>query len=451
MDRAGSLDDEKRFLRAWIDDLYLWYREVPEVNPDVFPHAVDYFNVLKTPATTASGKPKDQFHFTIDTSAWLALSQAGIEASYGVTWVVVSNRPPRKIVAAYQQPGSPAAQENIVRGTELVTIDGVDVANGTDVTKLGAGVFPEAPNEQHVLELRDPESMQRRTVTLTSANVESHPVLEVRTLTTAAGPVGYILFNDHIATAEKALIAAIEKLRADRVTDLVLDLRYNGGGYLAIANQLAFMIAGPNRTQGKAFEQLIYNDKYATKNPFDGSPLAPSPFITTTIGLSTTPGQPLPSLDLARVYVLTGSGTCSASESIMNALRGVDVEVVQIGATTCGKPYGFVPRDNCGTTYFAIQFEGVNNKGFGDYADGFVPHGSGGAGLPGCELSDDFTHALGDPEEGRLAAALTYRATGDCPAFDALLAKRPMLEGAVIKSPGLQNRILLPPLAAPRP
>jgi hypothetical protein len=54
-------------------------------------------------------------------------------------------------------------------------------------------------------------------------------------------------------------------------------------------------------------------------------------------------------------------------------LRGIDVEVVQIGSPTCGKPYGFYPTDNCGTTYFTIQFQGVNNKGFGDFADGFIP------------------------------------------------------------------------------
>ena len=57
----------------------------------------------------------------------------------------------------------------------------------------------------------------------------------------------------------------------------------------------------------------------------------------------------------------------------MNGLRGVGVEVIQIGSTTCGKPYGFYPTDNCGTTYFTIQFKGVNDAGFGDYSDGFSP------------------------------------------------------------------------------
>jgi hypothetical protein len=61
------------------------------------------------------------------------------------------------------------------------------------------------------------------------------------------------------------------------------------------------------------------------------------------------------------VFVLTGGGTCSASEAFMNGLRGVGVEVIQIGSTTCGKPYGFYAQENCGTTYFSIQFRLVIN------------------------------------------------------------------------------------------
>ena len=103
--------------------------------------------------------------------------------------------------------------------------------------------------------------------------------------------------------------------------------------------------------------------------------------------------------------ILTGPGTCSASELIINGLRGVDVKVNLIGETTCGKPYGFYPTPNCGTTYFAIQIQVVNQKNFGDYADGFAPI---------CSVSDDFTRPLGDPLEGQLSAALNYRASGIC-------------------------------------
>ena len=62
-----------------------------------------------------------------------------------------------------------------------------------------------------------------------------------------------------------------------------------------------------------------------------------------------------------------------STENTQKGLSAIDVEVIQIGETTCGKPYGFVSEDNCGLTYFTVQFKGENNKGFGDYADGLVP------------------------------------------------------------------------------
>ena len=164
-------------------------------------------------------------------------------------------------------------------------------------------------------------------------------------------------------------------------------------------------------------------------------------------------GQPLPTLNLPRVFVLTGPTTCSASESIINSLRGVDVEVIQIGSTTCGKPYGFYPQDNCGTTYFTIEFKGVNAQGFGDYTDGFAPTnapGLGGTRVPGCSVADDFTHALGDPAEARLAAALAYRLGPGCPAPSGLAPTGPGesfeptgVDGVVMKPLWLQNRVLL--------
>jgi len=118
------------------------------------------------------------------------------------------------------------------------------------------------------------------------------------------------------------------------------------------------------------------------------------------------------------VYVLSTAATCSASESLINGLEGIDVNVVLIGTTTCGKPYGFYGTDNCGTTYFTIQFRGENDKGFGDYADGFSPfEGATTTGEPidGCILSDDFSSLLGDPNEALYDAALTHIQTGACP------------------------------------
>jgi len=102
----------------------------------------------------------------------------------------------------------------------------------------------------------------------------------------------------------------------------------------------------------------------------------------------------------------------------LNGLRGIDVEIVLIGNVTCGKPFGFLPTGNCGETYFTIQFRGLNDKGFGDYSDGFVPDDNSfqfGERVAGCTLPDDIDNELGDEDEALLSAALFYRDNNSCP------------------------------------
>ncbi len=423
-DQPGTGLDERNWLRSWTNELYLWYREVVDRDPGLYTSNSAYFNVLRTMATTPSGRDKDQFHFSLNTSDWRALSQSGIAVGYGASFVVLAGAPPRNIVVAYTEPGSPAATApaSLLRGTRILTIDGVNAVSAGDqasINVLNAGLFPAAPGQSHVFSVLDPGAVTPRTVTLTSGSVTSVPVQNVKTISTASGVVGYMLFNDHLATSEFALVNAFTTLQGAGVTDLVLDLRYNGGGYLDIASEVGYMIAGPAQTAGRTFERTQFNDKHPTVNPVTQQAITPIPFHSTTQGFSLVPGQTLPTLNLTRVFLLTGVDTCSASESIINSLRGIDVQVVQIGSTTCGKPYGFYPRDNCGVTYFSIQMANVNAKGFGDYADGFSPANTStpaGVAVPGCSVGDDFTHQLGDPAEARLAAALNYRSAAACPA-----------------------------------
>jgi len=443
-DIKGTLLDEQLWLRSWTNDTYLWYSEVPfsdaALDPTKFSTAIDYFDKLKTSATTASGKAKDQFHFTYETSVWDSLSGSGVEAGYGIDWALLAASPPRKLVAALVQPNSAGATAGFKRGTNVLSIDGVDLVAGSDIATLNAGIAP-TTGATHTFVITDPDGTNMRTVMVTAGAITLTPVQRVP-LAAPNDHIGYLLFTDHIATSEAELITEITALQG--VTDLVLDLRYNGGGLLDIASELAYMIAGPGPTTGKVFDRVAFNDKFPTTNPVTGGAIDPTPFITKAEGFSATAGLALPHLDLPRVFVLTGPGTCSASEAVLNGLAGVDVQVIQIGDTTCGKPYGFYPADNCGTTYFSIQFEGVNNKGFGDYADGFVPGGV----FPGCTVDDDFSAQLGDPAEARLAAALFYQQNGACPAAarqsQAVRSQVTTGAGAITAKPlWRQNAILL--------
>lgn len=428
-DTQGSAYIEKMWLRSWSNSFYLWYDEIIDIDPQEYDTA-QYFDLLITNELTVSGAAKDNFHFSVNTEDWISQSQSGISSGYGIEFAIFSSSSttPLSIYVAYTQPDSPATapETNILRGSRIISVDGQNVADAfsdEEFSILNNGVFPSNPGETHTFEIQNTDDPEPRTISITSADITSVPVQNVSTIDTDNGKVGYFLFNDHIATAEQGLIDAIETLANENIDDLVLDLRYNGGGYLAIASQLSYMLAGANATQNAIFESIQFNDKYPNTNPITTNPLTPTPFYNQTLGFSTAFGESLPTLDLSRVFVLTSGSTCSASESIMNALLGIDIEVIQIGKTTCGKPYGFYPTDNCGTTYFSIQFQGVNNKGFGEYSDGFTPENSSdlyATSVKGCEVEDDLSHALGDPNEGRLSAALFYRETGQCPSSDAL-------------------------------
>ncbi len=334
---------------------------------------------------------------------WLALSKSGVELGYGQTWVRNADpAAPRVWMLTMVAPDSPAALAGLQRGDSLVSVDGVAIGDTSAEgrAKINAGLFPLKAGESHRLVLSRAGTLVA--ADLTAQQVAMPPVQNAKVLDTASGKVGYLQFNEHNAVAEAQLVKAIDGFKSAGVSDLVLDMRYNGGGLLNVASELAYMVAGPGPTAGKVFEQLRPNDK-TKRDP-------PQRFQTTAFGYQAPEqvalGAPLPYLGLKRVTILTTPGTCSASESVINSLRGIDIEVTLIGGETCGKPYAFIPAANCGTTYFAIEYQGVNNKGFGDYADGFAPT---------CRAGDDLTRAQGDPAEGQLAAALSYRANGVCP------------------------------------
>jgi C-terminal processing protease CtpA/Prc len=419
-DRAGTAMHEKLWMRSWNNRTYLWYREVADVDPQNY-GVQDYFKLLKTTALTDSGVAKDNFHFYEDTASYKQKTQSGISYDYGINWTVGSTKPPRQFDVAYLDPSSPAVSAGVMRGYRLLQIDGVDFVNDNTeagLTKLSNALSPSSIGQSHTFKFLDSAGMEK-TINMTSASVTTVPVMNVQVINSGSKKVGYLQFNTHIANAQPQLISAVQQFKDSAVNELVVDLRYNGGGLLALASQFAYMVSGPNIIQNRYFEKMTFNDKYPSTDPVTGESLTPTGFYSRGIdynaGIFTN--QNLPNLNLSRIIVLTSKDTCSASEAFINGLRGVDMEIIQIGGKTCGKPYGFYPTDNCGTTYFTVQFKGVNAKGFGDYADGLVPKANPqfAADVKGCQVADDLTKALGNTEEGMLKTALYYANNNRCP------------------------------------
>ena len=433
-DRAGTLLQELFWLRSWTNETYLFNDEVTDQDPNNFSDRLDYFDELRTFRMTPSGRFVDEFHFTEPTTSFLERRNSTPVSGYGVRFEAFSTSPPRDFRVRYTEPNSPASQTvmgqpNFVRGSRILEIDGADFVNGTGdgvLATLNAGLFPATAGETHTFVLQDPGASSPRTIQITSADVAPTAVNRTRIISTSSGPVGYMLLNTFSPFAsEREIAEAITAFANANVTDLILDIRYNGGGLLATAAQLGFAVAGPAQSDGRTFELLRYNNFPSPVNPVNGQRNDPFPFIDTALGFSLPNGQRLDSLNLPRVFVLSTEDTCSASESVINGLRGIGVEVVLIGGTTCGKPFGFFPTDNCGVTYYTIQFQGTNDVGFGDFADGFIPANSTaefGVRAPGCVVADDFNNELGDRSEALLAAALQFREDGTCPPLPAATA-----------------------------
>ena len=458
-----NADDEKFYLRSFTNETYLWYDEVEDRDPTVASESVqDYFDQLKTFETTASGKPKDEFHFYYTTEEYERLI-SGETFGYGFQFTLLRGAPTategREIRVTYVIPGTQAAEAGVLRGAEIITIDDEDVAFGDNTTVLNDGLFPDTDGESHTLEFRNPGATDTITVELTAGTFTNPDILASSVFDNADVKTAYINLDTFgTLTAEKSLFDELTEIAAEDPSKLVLDLRYNGGGFVAVACQLAYAIAGSDDTTNKICTQNLTNDKLPDSDP--------TPFYTETLGIASSgpgviaAGQAYPQLDVDEVTVLTTSSSCSASELVVNALAGIDADISLVGGTTCDKPFGFVAEDNCGYTYFTVQFQATNNKGFGDYADGFVPTEgsvSNQTQIKGCEVDDDYTQELGDTAEGMLAAALQYQTDASCPAVpttaQAKTASRVTLEeisgGIIDTRPGAlgqEARILLPRL-----
>jgi hypothetical protein len=385
-----TLDDQKSWLGSYMSDQYLWYATKPNPDPAPFTSITDYFQALLTRGVAGNPDlPFDRWSFSESTAAFNQFFGAGQTMGYGLfvagNEVSGTSNPLR---VRYLEPASPAAMAGIRRGETIVSINGVPAATYTQGGDF-ALLTPIAEGETLQLVMRDAGGAERP-VSLTAATYTLTPLADGRIISSPAGKaIGYVLVKDFISQALSPMDAAFANFKANGVTEVVLDLRYNGGGLVSTADALASYVAG-DAVSGRTFALLTHSDKQQAQNTrftFNAPPAA---------------------MAASRVFVLTGSRTCSASELVVNGLAPF-TQVVQIGETTCGKPVGFVPVERCGTTYNAVNFESRNDAGTGRYWNGLAPAGN-------CVLSDDLDHALGDPDEALLSAARSYVDAGACPA-----------------------------------
>ncbi len=284
-------------------------------------------------------------------------------------------------------PDSPAAETGLRRGDRITAINDQSVvalaANGS----LGAALGPS--QEGYTIRFRyeradgtvSDATMSKRAVTIPT-------VSELNVYEVDGRKVGYLFFRNFVTPSRQALDDAFAALRDVGATELVLDLRYNGGGLVSVAQHLGSLIGG-TRTDGQVFAEYFHNSRNAFRNEVKRfEPKANA-------------------LPLQRLVVITTGGSASASELVINALRPF-IPVTTVGTTTYGKPVGQYGITFCDKVLYPVAFTLRNALGQGDFFDGIAAD---------CTAADDADHQLGDPAEASLSEALTVMRTGQCSAL----------------------------------
>ncbi|WP_369753328.1 S41 family peptidase [Flavobacterium sp. WC2409] len=370
------------FIWKGLNQYYLWQADVPNLADDRFasqdqlnvflrgyPVPEELFDALRV------DKSIDRFSWIV--SDYLELEQAlgGISKNHGAEFGLVYKPGSTTEIFGYVRyilPNSDAATKNIQRGSIFYGVNGTQLTISNYQTLLGA--------DSYTLNLADYNggaiTSNGKSVDLVKTTVAENPILINKVITNGAHKIGYLMYNGFYAEYDTQLNAAFESLKSQGITDLVLDLRYNGGGSVLTATRLASMITGQYTGQIFAKQQWNskINDYFASNNPE-----ALNNNFTDQIGTT-----PINSLNLSKIYILTTKSTASASELVINGLKPY-MDVVQIGDITTGKNVGSVTlydsptfgKDNRNPNHrYAMQpivLKIINAAGFGDYYNGLTP------------------------------------------------------------------------------
>ena len=373
----------ENFVYRGMNEIYLYKADVPVLADNFFASQSEKNDFLDNYATPEDlfydglVAPQDRFSFIVDDYIELENQFSGISKTSGLSYGLVRYCSSCSEIFAYVRyilPNTPASETGLKRGDIINRIDGQQLTdtNFSQLFALDAFTVGLATLEGSNITNID------QTYNLTKiANYNTNPVFIAKTLDIEGQKVGYLMYNSFTADYDSELNTAFGQFKADGVTDLILDLRYNGGGSVRTATDLAAMITG--QFPGQLFMKEFWNAEYQAFFEREAPQRLLNNFNTT---LKT--GELINSLNLNQVYVITTSRSASASELVINGLNPY-IDVVQVGETTTGKFQASVTlydspdfgRENANSSHtYAIQplvLKSVNSAGVSDYINGLVP------------------------------------------------------------------------------
>ncbi len=400
---TASTLDIQNFIYRGLNYYYLYKADTPELANDAFATQEEREDFLKTFDTPEAlfdylKSPQDRFSRLFSNYVTIENALGGVSLSNGMAFGLVYYPDNSNRVFGYVRyvlPNTDAAMRGLQRGDLFTTVNGtqLDAGNYSDLLSLDTYTIGLATFDGSDF------SATGETVELNKTQYDENPVYLHTSFDYNGEKVGYLMYNSFTKRYDTQLNNAFAQFKAEGITNLVLDLRYNGGGAVETATDLASMITG--QFNGQVFYEEFWNEDRQEEHAETG-------FFDNTI----SSGAAINSLNLPSVYILTTRNTASASELVINGLNPY-INTVQVGDTTTGKfqasfilydaPAPLFRREEATTSHkyvmLPLVFKTANKVGYTDFFDGLFPD---------VEVREDYFNLgqLGDPNEPLLAAAL---------------------------------------------
>jgi carboxyl-terminal processing protease len=361
-------------------DIYLWYNQIPGTfNGANYGDPDQIMTALRQYSTEPGfSQPVDRWSFAESKDVWDGVS-SGIAGDFGLD---VFFRTEGDLRVKFVEKESPAGRVGVRRGWRITRING-----NTNMTTGNAdfivGAVWNSNSSSFTFQKPDGSSVD---MTFSAAQYREEPVYLDTVYTVNNTKVGYLVFNSFMGDTSRVyndFARVFNRFAAANVTDVVVDLRYNGGGYVTVQEKLANYLA-PSSANGGVMMKQEFNNKYPQFN-------------------STTHFSKTGSLNPSRLFFIVSNSTASASELLINNLKPyMEVKLVGPG-NTYGKPVGFFPIPVGDWYIFPVSFRTTNRDGQGNYYNG----------LPVNSLAaDGLDKDWGDVNEASLSSVLTYISTG---------------------------------------
>lgn len=363
-DKNGDNEDLNREIYSLFQDIYLWYDQLPKVDPGNYSSPSELVQALRY-------HPLDRWSFVMTEDEYISYFIQGEMIGHGF---ILSSDEQNNVRIALIYPSTQAYEKGVRRGWILNKVNGTNVTDENVIELLGKSEI--GINNRINFTNNEGASVE---ISLTKEIIEIDPVVYSNVIDYNGRKIGYFVFQDFIDVANKEIDSIFNVFRQENIDGLIMDMRYNGGGSVDVAVHISGWLTG-NENANKNLINFEHNNK---NRDYD-----------TLYNIPVNAG----SLDLDNIVFIGTSGTASASELIINGMEPY-MDVTLVGTPTEGKPVGMyaVTLRNFDYTIFPISFKYTNARGEGDFYEGLQPD---------VLVNDDITHDFGDTNEAMLNSAL---------------------------------------------